>query len=92
MSFKLGLDPDGKELRSQIALLDLLQVDMAFTYRRVLAQIKIFVQESLWSVSVSIYDEGRLVDCRCRISLRPRYWRGLGSLFMLSWMLCEREA
>jgi hypothetical protein len=65
---------------------------MAFGYRRVLAQVKVFVQESLWSVRVGVYDEGRLVDCRCRISLRPRYWRGLGGFLMLNWMLCEREA
>jgi len=92
MAFELRLDPYRKELSSQIALLDLLQIDMAFAYGRVLAQIKVFVQEALWCVSVGIYDEGRLVDRRCRISLRPRYWRGLGSFFMLSWMLCERKA
>jgi len=92
MAFEFRLDPNRKELCSKIALFDLLQIDMTFAYRRLLAQVKIFVQEALWCVSVGIYDEGRLVDCRRRISLRPRYWRGPGGFLMLSWMLCERKA
>src|SRR6267142_5230498 len=91
MPFKLRLDPYREELRSQVALLDLVQIDVAFGYRRVLAKVEVLVQEALWRVSVGIYDEGRLMDCRDGISLRPRYRRGFGSLLMWScWMLCER--
>lgn len=89
MAFEFRLDPYREEFRSQIALLDLVQIDMTFAYGRVLAEVKVFIQEALWRVRVGVYDEGRLVDCCDWISLRPRYWRGPRGLFMWSWMLCE---
>src|SRR6185437_2887469 len=89
IALELRLDPDGKEFRPQVALLDLVQIDMAIAYRRVLAKIEVLVQKALRRVSVGIYDEGRLMDRRCWISLRPRYWRGPGSFLMWSWMLRE---
>src|ERR1700739_2668871 len=92
VSLELRLDPDGKELCSQIALLDLVQIDMAFAYGRVLAEVKVFVQEALRRVRVCIHDEGRVVDCQGRISLGPSYLRGLGSFLMWSCMLWEPEA
>src|SRR5512140_2938620 len=79
MALELRLDPDGEELCSQIALFDLVQIDMAFAYGRVLADVKVFVKEALRRVSVGVYDEGRLMDCCDGISLRPRCWRGPGS-------------
>src|SRR5579859_3003899 len=89
MAFEFRFYPDGEKFRSQIALLDLVQVDVAFGYRRVLAEIEVLIQEALRGVSVGIYYEGRLVDGRNGISLRPRCMRGPGSFFMRSWMLCE---
>src|SRR5712671_6782480 len=90
MSLEFRLNPDGEELRSQVALPDLVQIDMAFCYRRVLAQVEVFVEEALGRVGVRIHDQGRLVDGQGWIGLRPRNGRGLGGFLMCRWMLCER--
>ena len=73
VAFEFRLNPDREELRSQIALLDLVQIDMAFRDRRVLAKVKVFVQEALWRVRVGINDQGRLMDCRGGSALGSRY-------------------
>src|SRR6476661_2596587 len=90
MAFEFRLNPDGEKLRSQIALLDLAKIDVAIGDRCVLAEVKVFVQEALWGVRVCINDQRRLMDGQGRISLGPRYRRGLGGLFMMCWMLRER--
>ena len=82
MALEFRLNPDGEELRSQIALLDLVEIDVAFGYRRVLAQIEVFVEKALGRVGMRINDQGRLVDGQGWISLRPRYGRGLGGFLM----------
>ena len=91
MSFELRLNPDGEELRSQIALPDLVQIDVAFGYGRVLADVKVFVEEALGRIRVRIHDQCGLVDGQGWISLGPRYRRGPGGFgFMWSLMLGER--
>src|SRR5690349_13789996 len=92
MAFEFRLNPDGEKLRSQIALLDLAKIDMAIGDRRVLAEVKVFVQEALRGVRVRVNDQRRLMDGRSRISPGPRYRRGLGGLFMMCWMLREGQA
>src|SRR5689334_9105440 len=78
MALEFRLNPDGEKLRSQIALLDLAKIDVAVRNRRVLAKVKIFVEEALWRVRVRINDQRGLMDGHGWISLRPRYLRGLG--------------
>src|SRR5579864_9063097 len=90
MALELRLNPDGEELSPQIALLDLIEIDMAFRDRRVLAKVKVFVQKSLWGVRVGINDQRGLMDGQGRISLGPRYRCGLGGFFMRMLGLCER--
>ena len=55
VSLELRLNPDGEELRTQVALPDFVEIDMAFCDRRVLAQIKVFVEEALWRVRVRVH-------------------------------------
>jgi hypothetical protein len=62
---------------------------MAVRNRRVLAKVKIFVEEALWRVRVRINDQRGLMNGHGWISLRPRYLRGLGGFLM--WMLGLRE-
>ena len=90
MAFELGLHPDGEKLRSQIALLDLAKIDMAVRDRRVLAQVKVLVEEALRRVRVRINDQRGLMDGQGRINLRPRPLRGLGRFLMRMLGLRER--
>ena len=69
MTLEFRLNPYGEEFRSQIALFDLVQINVALGYRRVLADIEVFIQETLWRVSVRINDQGGLMDCRAGSAL-----------------------
>src|SRR5690242_2226336 len=90
MALEFRFDPDGEKLSSQIALLDLVEIDVAIRDRRVLADVKVFVQESLWGVRVRINDQRRLMDGQGRIRLMPRYLHGLGGFLMRMLGLSER--
>ncbi len=59
---RLGLDPDGEELRPQIAGLDLIEVHVAFA--GVLREVEVLVHETPRRVGVSVNDEGGVMNLR----------------------------
>ena len=56
---KRGLHPDGKELRSQISLVDRLQVEIAAAQR--IAHVEVFIDKALRGVGVGIDHDGGAV-------------------------------
>src|SRR5579884_3562854 len=72
LTFKFWFHPDREELRAQITLLDLAQVDMTIRNRCVLAKVKIFIEEALRRVSMSVNDNRRLMNGKRSISFRCR--------------------
>jgi hypothetical protein len=75
----LRLNPDGEELRAQVAGLDLAEIQIAGA--RVLRQIEVLVDKTARRVRVGVDDDGRIVNgkgvCSC---LRLRRRRRLCSL------------
>ncbi len=55
----LRLNPDGEELRAQIAGLDLVEVEVACA--GILREIEVLVDEAAWRVGVGVDDDGRVV-------------------------------
>jgi len=60
MSLEFRLTQMEKKLCSQVALPDLVQIDMAFCYGRVLAQVKVFVEEALGRVGRAYPRSGQI--------------------------------
>ena len=56
----LGIDPDGPELRAQVAGLDLVEVHVALA--GVLREIEVLVDEAAGRVGMGVDDEGGVVD------------------------------
>src|SRR5258708_34217125 len=70
MTFEVRFYPNREELRTQITSLDLAQVHMSGRDRRVLAEIKVFVEKALRRGRVGINDDGGIVDWLRRVWAR----------------------
>ncbi len=60
LAFELGLDPDGKEFGAEVAVADLVEVNVAAT--GVGGDVEVFVEEALRRVGVSVNHDGGIVD------------------------------
>src|SRR5271170_2930781 len=57
---EIGFDPDGEELRAQVALLGGVEIDLAAVEWA--GEIVVFVDEALWCVGVGVNDDGLVVN------------------------------
>src|SRR5262249_21748451 len=68
-ALEVRLYPDGEKLSTQVAFLDLAEIEVAVRNGSVLAEIEVLIEEALRRIGMRIDDQSRLVDSLGRINL-----------------------
>ena len=67
---EIGLDPDGEELRAEVAFVDGVEIELAAVER--IAEVEVLIDEALRRVGMGVDDDGGAIDL-----LRRKFCRHL---------------